>query len=238
MEKVKKQFIQNYLSKKQYSSGGLATFIILSLCLILSLFYWDTSQAISSLLPVNQFLINEKHQYWRLFTSTFIHGDLDHLLSNSLMLGFLTFYVTSFYGTFLSLFISFFMGSIINLIVIQFYPAELFLVGASGVVYYLWGFWLMLYLFIQRQLSIQARLIRVIGVFLILLIPTNYVPNTSYSAHYIGFLLGLIVGLIYYLIFKNKILRSERFEYIMIEDNLSPELEQAYLHSLDEPHDE
>lgn len=232
MLEVEKKFIRNFLSRKHFNTGYVFAFVTLGLCLTLSNFYWHEGGFLSSYLAVNKNLINQKHEYWRLFTSTFIHGDLDHFLSNSLMLGFLTYFVSSFYGGKYSTFIAFFMSGITNLIVIQFYAGEMYLVGASGVVYYLWGFWLLLYLLIQRQFSFPIRLMRVFGVFLILLIPTNYVPNTSYLAHYTGFILGVFVGLIYYT-FHYKWLHSfELYQYKIKNDVLSPELEEAYLDSL------
>lgn len=217
MYEVQKKFIRNFLTTKKYDYGVLISFTVIGICLILSNFYWDKSWMISDYLAVNQNLIYEKGEYWRLFSSSFIHGDLDHFLSNTLMLYFLTYFVSSFYGMKISVFLGFLMGMVINLVVISVYPPQTYLVGASGVIYYLWGFWLVLYVLIERHLSLVARILRVGAVFLILLIPTTYSPSTSYLAHYFGFLLGIIIGSIYFLFNYKRIQSYEFFEYRISE---------------------
>jgi rhomboid protease GluP len=216
---IEKKFMHNYLSFKKHTYGKLAGFFILALCTIMSNFYWDKSFGLSSYLSANASLVVEHNEYWRLFTTTLIHGDLEHLLSNSLMLFILTYFVTAFYGGIVSIVWSLLMGMLTNLIVISQYTNELTtLVGASGVVFYLWGFWLVLYVLIQRQMSLINRLLRVGAVFLVLLIPSSYSPTTSYMAHYVGFLIGAGNGLLYFILFYKKIFSYETWEYKVIED--------------------
>ena len=215
---IEKKFVRNYLSKLKFNSGKLAAFFIITLCLVASMFYWDTSYIFSKLMSASQSSVFIKGQYWRLFTTSFIHADMEHLLANSLMLFILTYFVTSFFGLFISLGLSFVMGMLTNFIVISQYHVDTTLVGASGVIYYLWGFWLIQYVFINRQMSLFSRLVRVIGVFLILLVPTTYSPQTSYLAHYAGFVIGIITGSIYFLVNKEKIRSYEFWEYRYILD--------------------
>ena len=215
---VEKKFVRNYLSKQKYQTGKLAAFLILALCLIASLFYWDTTNSVSALLSANKSLAFNSGEYWRLFTTSFIHGDIEHLMSNSLMLFILTYFVTAFYGSFISLGVGFLMGIVINSIVILQYGDNTSLVGASGVIYYLWGFWLVLYVCITKHMSVMSRLIRVFGIFLILLVPTTYSPSTSYLAHYVGFILGTVVGAIYYLLKRKHIASFEFWEYRVVPD--------------------
>lgn len=215
---VEKKFVRNYLSKQKYQTGKLAAFFILTLCLVASMFYWDTSYSVSSYLSADKGHVFNSHEYWRLFTTSFIHGDIEHLMSNSLMLFILTYFVTAFYGASLSLGIGFLMGIVINSIVILQYGENTTLVGASGVIYYLWGFWLVLYVCITKHLSIISRLIRVFGIFLILLVPTTYSPSTSYLAHYIGFILGAVIGAIYYFVRRKYIASFEFWEYRVVPD--------------------
>lgn len=129
---VEKKFVRNYLSKQKYQTGKLAAFLILALCLIASLFYWDKSNSVSALLSANKSLVFDSGEYWRLFTTSFIHGDIEHLMSNSLMLFILTFFVTAFYGLSISLGIGFLMGIVINSIVILQYGDNTTLVGGFG----------------------------------------------------------------------------------------------------------
>ena len=134
------------------------------------------------------------------------------------MLFILTYFVTAFYGAKISLILSYLMGMIINLIVLDQYQQNTTLVGASGIVYYLWGFWMSLYIGISKHLSFIKRLVRVGGIFLILLVPTSYSPNTSYMAHYLGYALGMMTGIIYFFINKTHLLKFELWEYRFIED--------------------
>lgn len=215
---VEKKFVRNYLSKQKYHSGKIAAFFILTLCLVASLFYWDTSNSISQLLSANKELTFKSGEYWRLFTTSFIHGDIEHLMSNSLMLFILTYFVTAFYGSFISLGVGFLMGIVINSIVILQYGENTTLVGASGVIYYLWGFWLVLYVCITKHISFISRLVRVFGIFLILLVPTTYSPTTSYLAHYVGFGLGAVIGIMYYSLKRKHIASFEFWEYRVVPD--------------------
>lgn len=218
---LERKFIRNFLSKGTSSKGKYSVFVILSLCLFASGHYWNDTHNISSFLTASYSSVVTKGEYWRLFTTSFVHADLKHLLSNSLMLSFLIYYVTSFYGSFISLFLSFAMATITNFIVLEFYGGSTTLVGASGVVYYLWGFWMILYMFLQTQLSLISRSLRVGSVFLILLVPTEYQPNTSYLAHYIGFALGMVIGLIYYLLNHSRLHQAEQWSVKEISDELT-----------------
>ncbi len=218
---IERKFIRNYLSKPRFSYGVAAAFLVLCLCAVACLFYWNPQSPISNELAASYDLIATKHEFWRLFTTTFIHGDFAHLLSNSLMLYILLYFVTSYYGGCISVIVSFSLAMLTNYIVLLSYGGETVLVGASGVVYYLWGFWMVLYLFIQRQYSISNRLLRMGGVFLIILIPSEFQPNTSYLAHGVGFGLGVGLGFIYYLFNREKIHQAEVWKTNFISDELS-----------------
>lgn len=214
---IEKKFTSNYLTSAKYPFAKLSAIFLLSICVIFSNFYWDKSYSISSQLHASGKLIFESHEYWRLFTTSLIHGDLQHLLSNCLMLYILTYFVTSFYGFFISVLWSLTMGMLTNYLVFLQYSENITLVGASGIIYYLWGFWLVLYLLIQKQMSLINRLLRIGAVFLILLVPTSYSPSTSYLAHYIGLIIGACNGVVYYMLFRKKIKTFEVWKYKIIE---------------------
>jgi rhomboid protease GluP len=203
-----RKFSRNYLSKKKNKTGKRYSILIIVICSLMSLLYWENISLMAS-----RDLVFSKGQYWRLFTTSFVHADLKHLLSNSMMLFILTYFVTAFYGAFYSVILSFGMGVVINYLVMAQYELNTTLVGASGIVYYLWGFWLVLYFFIEKQISIFKRVIRVGAVFLILLVPTSYSPATSYLAHYIGFGVGVVNGLIYYFCKRKKIASFEKWYF-------------------------
>ena len=83
---IEKKFVRNYLSKQKFNSGKISAFFILTLCLVLSMFYWDSSFFISNYLSASRDQVFNLGEYWRLFTTSFVHGDIEHLMSNSLML--------------------------------------------------------------------------------------------------------------------------------------------------------
>jgi rhomboid protease GluP len=215
---IEKKFKENFLTHFRYQKGHWGAIIVIMLCYVLSWMYWSSNQEISTILNANFKSVFINGEYWRLITTSFIHADLEHLLANTAMLIVLTYLVTSYYGILISVVLSFVVGIFINAITILIYGGEVSLVGASGIIYFLWGFSLILYLNISRHLHIIKRSIRVIGIFLILLVPTAYNPSTSYLAHYIGFILGVIIGLIYF--YKNKqIIQSfDKWEYYLVED--------------------
>lgn len=200
---IKKTLTQNYLSIQRFKHGEFLSIFILLLSLLLSVLYWNSHLEISQILAANYKYIYNEHEIWRLFSSSFIHGDLKHYLSNSLMFFFLSYFVSTYYGLKIYLLLAIFGGAIINAFTLYFYGGEIYLVGASGIIFLLWGFWMMLYLFIQKQFSVVQRMIRIFGVFIILLIPNEYDPNTSYLAHYFGYFLGGVFGIGFY--FLNKI---------------------------------
>ncbi|MBL6991250.1 MAG: rhomboid family intramembrane serine protease [Bacteriovoracaceae bacterium] len=140
------QFISNFLSKKRFSYGiavSLGTFIF---CTIMSNLYWTQAFSISKHLAASPSLVLEKGEIWRLFTTSLIHSDIGHLLSNSLVLLGMGYYVSTYYGYWIYPLVSFLLGGVVNLIVLLTFKHDITLLGASGVAYFLWGFWLILYL--------------------------------------------------------------------------------------------
>ena len=179
--------------------------------------YWD--YPIGEFLAASPKTVFEHKEYWRLFTSSLIHGDLAHLLSNSIMLSIMGYFVCSHFGTIMYPIMGFIVGIFINLIVIWDYPAGASLVGASGVVHYLWGFWLVLYILIQRHIKLNRRLMKATAVGIFILIPTEYKPQVSYYAHGVGLVLGIMTGLFYFIFNRKKIRSYEEWEIIFEEDD-------------------
>lgn len=204
-----KVFVANYLSKIRYPGAKYFGFGIIIFCYFMSQTYWQ--ETIGQQLYASKNNVFELQEYWRLFTSTFIHADLGHLLANSLMLFILSIVTVSFYGIFFSSIFILLSGAVINYITLYSHTKDISLVGASGVVFCLWGFWLILYFFIETQKSVMGRILRIGAVFLVLLVPSSYDPQTSYRAHYIGFCVGVVFGLIYYLLNSYSIKSFEKW---------------------------
>lgn len=204
-----KVFVSNYLSKIRYPGAKHFGFGIIIFCTFMSQLYWQHPLGI--FLNASKSNIFEASEYWRLFTSTLIHGDLGHLLANSLMLFILSLVTVSFYGKVFTTVFIVSSGAIINLITLYSHTRDISLVGASGVVFCLWGFWLIMYFFIETQKTVMGRILRIGAVFLVLLVPSSYDPQTSYRAHYIGFGVGLVFGILYFLLNSKKLASFERW---------------------------
>ena len=195
--------------------------------------YWNLK--IGSLLAASPKAVFENKEYWRLFTSTLIHGDLAHILSNSFSLSIIGYAVASQYGLYIFPIFSFLMGIFINLIVISTYSNNTTLVGASGVVYFLWGFWLVLYILIQKDVSINRRFMKVTAVGIFILAPSSYKANVSYLAHGVGLILGLASGFFYYFIKRSEIIAAEQWEIITEDDDDLSDIEEIIDVQKDEP---
>lgn len=176
--------------------------------------YWMNFANLASSLPaINQNILQDG-EVWRLFTSVLIHGDLAHLASNMYMLGILSYFVYGYFGARLYPLWTFLGAGFVNLVSIATYPVHVRLLGASGWVYLLGGFWLTMYLFIQRQYPWSRRLIRVLGMALMVFFPTSFEATTSYRTHFIGFMVGIVIGLIYFTFNKKNIRSYEEYRLV------------------------
>ena len=135
---------------------------------------------------------------FRGFFSLFIHADFGHLTSNLVLLVPFGWLLKNYFGYVAFPVIAIMGGVITNILTIFFYKQNYYetsLVGASGMVYAMVSQWTLLYLRWDKRYSIGERLLRALGVIMMLLIPTQYSPTTSYLAHGIGFAVGVICAL-------------------------------------------
>ncbi|MBT4790268.1 MAG: rhomboid family intramembrane serine protease [Halobacteriovoraceae bacterium] len=222
---IESKLVKTYLNHPRYPNAKITAIFLLLLSIILSNFHWHDMNALAPFLAAKKSQVFESGEYWRLFTTTFVHGNLEHLLSNSMMLVFLSYFVSAFYGQFLTFLATIITGALINYFVLYNSSLNITIVGISGVIYFLWGFWLILYLFIEQRITFFRRLINIIALFLILLIPTSYAPQTSYTAHYFGFFVGVVFAFIYYPFNSKKFKKYHFYEYRYI-----PNLEENTKH--------
>jgi len=121
----------------------------------------------------------------------FVHADLGHLLSNLLLFIPFAALLQAHYGRAVFPWFGLLIGYLTHLAVLLIKGDGYSLVGASGMVYGLGALWLGLFILHGNRYALQDRIIRSIGVMLILLFPTQFMPEVSYLAHGIGFLMGL-----------------------------------------------
>ena len=179
--------------------------LVCGLISFITYLYWIDFLKLSEFLPAINFNIFSQLEIWRAFTAILIHQDIAHLLSNLYMLGIFGFFVYGYFGGRLYLLWSFLGAGLVNFIAVYTYPPHVRLLGASGWVYLLGGFWLVMYLLIQRQFSVPRRLMRVMGMALMVFFPTSFEPTTSYRTHFIGFMVGAGLAAVFFLWHRNRI---------------------------------
>jgi rhomboid protease GluP len=218
---------QTWLTKNPLEGSGwvaaLGTFILA----LGSLFYLRDVANAGSWMPASGARVFEHHEYWRLWTTLLAHGDFGHLASNTLLFFILGYFLYGYFGFRLFPLAAFFWGGVTNLIAIASYDSETILIGASGIVYWMGGTWLMLYFFLSRQKNLTQRLLRTLGVAILIFMPAEtFEPQVSYRTHFIGFVVGLGSGTWHYCAHRARFLAAEIKETIFEEadsdDNLPP----------------
>jgi len=204
---------ETYLSRKPAPRSVTAALASVSFLFLCSVAYWSDIGGIAMFLPASREAVFVGGEYWRLVTSMFIHADLQHFLSNGLVLGVLSFLVYGYYGPRVFPAMTVLLGAVVTGISVESYPARVTLVGASGLVYLLAGFWLSLYLRIERRWPLKKRLFRAIGFGCIVLLPTAIEPGVSYRTHFIGFAVGVLFGLAYFSREKQRLRAAERIVF-------------------------
>lgn len=155
-------------------------------------------------------LVFTQGEYWRAFLSSLIHADYKHLGTNSAYFLILSVLLHNYFGNFIFPFLSILMGFVINLVTLYFYPPQTYLLGISGVVYFMGAFWLAMYVLIERGRPLHHRIIMALGMFLIFFAPHAVIEeDVSYLAHGVGFVLGLIFGVIMFWIRREEIQSEE-----------------------------
>lgn len=204
---------KTFLSRKPSPESSIIAVVSLALLFLFFSFNQKTFSA-------NGYLVFEKHEYWRAFTTTLLHADLNHLAHNAFFFTGLAALLHNYFGFWVFPVLSIIAGGIINIICLAIYPPQVFLVGVSGVIYFMASFWLVLYLLIERRQTIKVRLLNAFAVSLIFLFPEAFQPETSYLAHGLGFIIGLPTGLFYYLWNRQKIRGQD--QYIEIKKHKDP----------------
>ncbi len=204
---------ETYLTRKPAPRSHWVALASVAFLFTTSLIYWSDPFGVASLLPASRESVFFHGEYWRLGTSMLVHADFQHFLSNSVVLGVLAFLLYGYYGTAVYPGWTLVFGAMVTGFALRTYPAQTSLVGASGMVYLMAGFWLALYLLLERRSSIGKRLIRAMGFGVIVLVPTAFEPAVSYRTHLIGFLVGVGMAIAYFLKHKEKLRAAERVAY-------------------------
>ena len=162
----------------------LDSLLLSCMMLIVSIQFWFNEIR----LPFDQ----DSARWWVSFAAMFVHADVGHLLSNLLLFIPFAALLQGHYGRAAFPWLGLLIGYLTHLAVLLIKGSGYGLVGASGMVYGLGALWLGLFILHGNRYTFKDRIIRSIGVMLILLFPTQFMPEVSYLAHAIGFLVGLV----------------------------------------------
>lgn len=173
---------------------------------------------IGEILPVSGEDFYMHHQWWRPWTACFAHADVAHLLSNLVLFVIFGRFLNGYFGYWLFPFWAFVLGGIANLIVLPSYPMEVKVLGASGVVNVLGGIWLSLFFLLSRQYRMPGRILRTLGVALLLFAPQEFRPEVAERVHASGLFVGLIFGAVWFYLFKNRLRAFEVWEEVPPDD--------------------
>ncbi len=141
-----------------------------------------------------------------------VHADFGHFLSNGVVFGVLAFLLYGYYGPAVHPLGTAVLGTIVTGVSLRTYLAQTWLLGASGLVYLMAGFWLTLYLLVERRISPGKRVVRATGFGLIVLVPTAIEPMVSYRTHMIGFIFGVLFAMAFFARRKESLRAAERVE--------------------------
>lgn len=206
---------QTWLSREPRGESLLVSAVMTFLLVAGSFLGWST---IGEKLEASGEAVFKHHEYWRLWSTLFVHADTAHLVSNGFLFFILGFFLYGYFGWRIFPVAAFAWGGIANLTVLGTYDPDVSLIGASGVVYWMGGTYLVLYFFLSRQKNVWQRWLRSAGVALLLFAPSEtFIPNVSHRTHFAGFTLGVLFGLSHYMKRRKEFLQAEVRETI-VED--------------------
>lgn len=209
---------RTWLSQKPSANALIITLVTCFLMVLISQLSFENLWGLRDLLKASPESVFQSKQWGRLWTTLFVHGDFKHLLSNSFLFFILGYFLAGYFGLFIFPLTAIFFGGITNAIVLSYMPENHSLIGMSGVVFWMGGAWLVLYLLLDRRRSFSNRMLRAFGVSLALFFPAEaFDPQVSYKAHFIGFMLGMTWGAFYFWLKKNQFRQAEVSETITEE---------------------
>jgi rhomboid protease GluP len=207
---AKTKIVANWLTLKPNPSAIFMTAAMAFLIVTVNTFFWYPASGTSVFI---------EHQYWRVVTALFAHGDLGHLLSNCLLYLPLTFLMAGYFSLWFFPISAWFVGAVINILVLTTLPPEVKLMGMSGVVYWMGAAWLTLFMLIDRRRSLRFRFAVAIFVTAMLFMPEKYQASVSYLSHFLGFIFGTLSATIYYFFNREKFLATEITVPVIDEDS-------------------
>jgi len=217
MENVEIRIKSTLLSQKPREESFLIALLSVTVLLFVSLLCWR-NPSLLDLLAANRHQVVGEQEYWRLLTTTAIHADLTHFLSNAILFALFTFLLYGYFGFWVFPVAVVALGSLTNYLSLLTYSENVQLIGASGLVYLMAGFWLTTYVLVERTHPLKRRVLVAMGIALIVLVPSNLSPGVSYRTHAIGCGIGIVVALGYFQARKEQIRSLETFQIEEVDE--------------------
>ena len=149
---------------------------------------------------MNADTVYRQHEYWRVLSSMFLHGDIRHLAFNMISLFGLSGLILAYYPVW-EYYVLYFgagiLGGFSNAAVRLAMGNRTFSLGASGAIMGLLGANIAFYIKNRRQIApaaLRSQLLR-LGIFATI----NLIPESSsvdYLGHLFGFIWGFLIGLL------------------------------------------
>ncbi|MBB6609829.1 rhomboid family intramembrane serine protease [Pontibacter sp. Tf4] len=137
-------------------------------------------------------------EWWRLLTNIFLHGGLMHLLMNIVALLFVAPLLEAMLGKYKFTFLYLLSGIMASLASIMWYSATVS-IGASGAIFGLYGFLLVLLITKVFHKSINKSLLISAGIFIAINLAMGLTGGIDNAAHIGGLMTGIILGFGYYI---------------------------------------
>lgn len=204
---------ETLLSQRPDPASGRVAGMGVAILVATSALYWSDVAGLGQAFPASRESVMGRGEYWRLISSLGAHSDAVHLLANSALFGLLAYLLFGYYGGVAFPLLATLLGAATTGLTLLGYPAHVRLVGASGMVYVMAGFWLVLYLLVERRLRPSRRLLRAVGFATLVLLPTAIEPRISYRGHAIGFALGAVSGVLFFAVRRDALRAAEQVDW-------------------------
>ena len=219
---MKRVLTRTLLSQKPKSQSfflGLVSYLLLLLV------FFTNQRGLAA----NGDIVYSQGEYWRAFTTSLMHADLVHLGHNTLFFLVFSVLLNNYFGFWVFPVLSLVVGGVINLVAFKVYDPQVYLVGISGVIYFMAAFWMVMFITLERQIPLHRRLMTALAVSLILLWPETFSEKVSYLAHGLGVVFGVPAALIYFQLQKKQLRSHEVWQSkVEIVDPLLEEIALSY----------
>lgn len=216
MENIHIRIKSTLLSQKPREESLLIALLSLIVLFFVLLLCWR-SPDLFSLLVASRHHVQGEQEYWRLLTTIAIHANLTHFFSNAILFTPLAYLLYGYFGFWVFPVAIVVLGSLTNYLSLLTYSPDVQLIGASGVVYLMAGFWLTVYVLVERSHQLKRRVLVAIGMALIVLVPSSLSSRVSYRTHAIGCGFGIIAALGYFQIRKEQIRSLEEIQIEIVD---------------------